>query len=189
MTNEEKAREIALDAKERGFGATEAYCAAMEMAEWKDQQMIEKACELYRKELVSLNNLLVAYDKEAFANWLMIDDSVNDFRNALKKAMKGDMTNEKKARQLAIQSTKDVDDNGNEVYNVFVEAALLEMAQWKDEQLKQTREDAKSLYDEISDCIDSLVKSRLSKNGIRESNALQQMESIMVKTQQFLQTI
>lgn len=37
MTNEEKAREIALDAKERGFGATEAYCAAMEMAEWKDK--------------------------------------------------------------------------------------------------------------------------------------------------------
>lgn len=67
--------------------------------------------------------------------------------------------------------------------------SALEMAQWKDKQLKQTREDAKSLYDEISNCIDRLVKSRLSKNGIGESNALQQMESIMVKTQQFLQTI
>lgn len=67
--------------------------------------------------------------------------------------------------------------------------SALDMAQWKDEQLKQTRKDAKSLYDEISDCIDSLVKSRLSKNGIGESNALQQMESIMVKTQQFLQMV
>ena len=37
MTNEEKARRIALDAKERGFGATESYCAAMDMAEWKDK--------------------------------------------------------------------------------------------------------------------------------------------------------
>lgn len=66
---------------------------------------------------------------------------------------------------------------------------LLAMAEWKDEQLKQTREDANNLYDEISDCIDRIVKSRLLKDEIGESNALQQMESIMVKTQQFLQTI
>lgn len=52
MTNEEKAREIALDAKERGFGATEAYCAAMEMAEWKDQQMCKREIKL--KEWVEL---------------------------------------------------------------------------------------------------------------------------------------
>ena len=60
--------------------------ALSEMAAWKQEQMIEKACELYRKEFVSLNNLLVAYDKEAFTNWMMIDDSVSAF----KKAMKGE---------------------------------------------------------------------------------------------------
>ena len=47
------------------------------------------------------------------------------------------MNNKEKARHLAIQSTKDVDDNGNEVYNAFVEATLLEMAQWKDEQFSK----------------------------------------------------
>jgi len=41
-------------------------------------------------------------------------------------------SNEEKARELAIKSTRDVDGNGNEVYNAFVEAALLEMAEWKD---------------------------------------------------------
>lgn len=45
------------------------------------------------------------------------------------------MTNEEKARQLAIQSTKYVDDNGKEVYNAFVEAALLEMAEWEKQQM------------------------------------------------------
>ncbi len=63
---------------------------ARHFAEWQKQQMIEKACELYRKELVALNNLLVAYDKEAFEKWMLIDDSVNDFRNTLKKSMKGE---------------------------------------------------------------------------------------------------
>lgn len=101
------------------------------------------------------------------------------------------MNNEEKAQDI-ISVT-----NANQVYDVVDFDALhealledlLEMAQWKDEQLEQTREDAKSLHDDISDCIDRLVKSRLSKNGIGESNALQQMESIMVKIQQFLQTI
>lgn len=72
-----------------------------------------------------------------------------------KKAMKGDMTNEKKARQLAIQSTKDVDDNGNEVYNVFVEAALLEMARWKDEQFSAI---INGLPQPIKDLIKTLAK-------------------------------
>lgn len=101
MTNKEKAKEISYHYLQQVdfFKKTKydendiistARDAALEMAEWKERQMIEKACELYRKELVALNNLLVAYDKEAFANWMMIDDSVNDFRNALKKAMKGE---------------------------------------------------------------------------------------------------
>lgn len=42
---------------------------------------------------------------------------------------------EEKARELAIKSTRDVDGNGNEVYNVFVEAALQEMATWKKRQM------------------------------------------------------
>ena len=44
---------------------------------------------------------------------------------------------EEKARELAIKSTRDIDDKGNEVYNVFVEAALQEMAEWKKKQLIQ----------------------------------------------------
>lgn len=45
------------------------------------------------------------------------------------------MTQEEKARELAIKSTRDIDDKGNEVYNVFVEAALQEMAAWKEQQM------------------------------------------------------
>lgn len=94
------------------------------------------------------------------------------------------MNNSEKAKEIA---------NKNNILGRYtmdeIEKSCLEIACWKDEQLKQTREDAKSLYDEISDCIDRLVKSRLSKNGIGESNALQQMESLMVKTEQFLLTI
>jgi hypothetical protein len=46
------------------------------------------------------------------------------------------MANEEKARELAIKSTKYIDDNGKEMYNAFVEAALQEMAAWKDKQYK-----------------------------------------------------
>lgn len=56
------------------------------------------------------------------------------------------MKNEEKARKLAIQSTRDVDCNGNETYNAFVEAALLEMAQWKDEQLSKCLENLEKEY-------------------------------------------
>lgn len=45
------------------------------------------------------------------------------------------MTNEEKARELAIKSTKYIDDNGKEMYNAFVEAALQEMAEWKEQQM------------------------------------------------------
>lgn len=98
------------------------------------------------------------------------------------------MNNEEKALKIAVGTVSERTRNhpSNLPHIIIVKDACIEMAQWKDEQLKQTREDAKSLYNEISDCIDRLIKSRLSKNGIGESNALQQMESIMVKTQQFL---
>lgn len=90
------------------------------------------------------------------------------------------MTNEEKARELA---------NKSPVYFMHIYDGCLDMAQWKDEQLEHTRNDAKDLYNEISECIGNLVKGRLDKNGIRESNALAQMESLMVKTEQFLLTI
>lgn len=45
------------------------------------------------------------------------------------------MTNEEKAKELAIKSTRDIDDKGNEVYNCLVEAALQEMAAWKEKQM------------------------------------------------------
>ena len=45
------------------------------------------------------------------------------------------MTNKQKARELAIKSTRDIDDKGNEVYNSLVEAALQEMAKWKEQQM------------------------------------------------------
>ncbi len=45
------------------------------------------------------------------------------------------MKDGEKARDLAIKSTRDIDDKGNEVYNAFVEAALQEMAAWKQDQL------------------------------------------------------
>ena len=43
------------------------------------------------------------------------------------------MTNEEKARKLAIEYCKDIDDEGRESYNIFCEEACLEMAKWKDE--------------------------------------------------------
>lgn len=57
--------------------------------------------------------------------------------------------NKEKARKLAIQSTLDVDDSGNEVYNAFVEAALLEMAEWKDEQYKEREEGLRETIDTL----------------------------------------
>lgn len=51
MTNEEKARRIVLDTKERGFGATEAYCAAMDMAEY-----IETKIPKWKKAETDLRN-------------------------------------------------------------------------------------------------------------------------------------
>ena len=56
------------------------------------------------------------------------------------------MNNKQKARELAIKCSKTTDVNGNEVYNVFCEAALQEMAEWKDKQyhdlIKQSNENS-----------------------------------------------
>lgn len=52
MTNEEKAREITLDYTKGGYRenvyASDLEDALIEMAEWKEQQMIEKAVEWIR---------------------------------------------------------------------------------------------------------------------------------------------
>ena len=46
MTNEEKAREVAIKHLPFcGVPIKECVDAALEMAEWKEQQMIDKACE------------------------------------------------------------------------------------------------------------------------------------------------
>lgn len=57
------------------------------------------------------------------------------------------MTNSEKARELAIKSTIDIDEKGNEVYNGLVEAALQEMAAWKEKQMIEKMENCvKGLY-------------------------------------------
>lgn len=57
------------------------------------------------------------------------------------------MTNSEKARELAIKSTIDIDDKGNEVYNCLVEAAQQEMAAWKEKQMIEKMENCvKELY-------------------------------------------
>ena len=95
------------------------------------------------------------------------------------------MTNEEKAQEICEKNKQfHVECSSLECY-----MSALDMAQWKDEQLEHTRNDARDLYNEISACIGNLVKGRLDKNGIRESNALVQMECLMVKTEQFLLTI
>ncbi|MBP5589075.1 MAG: hypothetical protein J6X26_00895 [Bacteroidales bacterium] len=44
------------------------------------------------------------------------------------------MTNEEKARELAMEYCKELDDEGRTSYNIFCEEACIEMAKWKDEQ-------------------------------------------------------
>lgn len=47
------------------------------------------------------------------------------------------MTNEEKARELAMEYCKELDDEGRTSYNIFCEEACIEMAKWKDEILKK----------------------------------------------------
>ena len=53
MTDKQKAEEIALNAGNRGFARVESYCAAREMAEWKNKQFEEE-----KKDLRSLIDML-----------------------------------------------------------------------------------------------------------------------------------
>lgn len=45
------------------------------------------------------------------------------------------MTNEEKAKELAIKYCKEIDPYGKEVYNIGCEIACCEMAEWKEQQM------------------------------------------------------
>lgn len=51
-------------------------------AEWADKTMIDKACDLYRKELQQMQKLLAMIRTDA-ADVLNIEGSVADFRKAM----------------------------------------------------------------------------------------------------------
>ena len=51
---------------------------------------------------------------------------------------------------------------------------------------EQEKQDANQLYNEIDKCVTNLVDSRLSHSIVDENAAICHMESLMVKTQQFL---
>lgn len=95
MTNEHKAREIISQWKEKNkfvcnFNDIQALGVALEMAEWKDNEskkhndeLIDKACEMYKKELDAMNHIvrLITGDMQ---NLIRIDESVEEFRKLLK---------------------------------------------------------------------------------------------------------
>lgn len=88
MTNEQKARELGQKYQTpcHGIGDCEfeAYKAAMEMAEWKDKKMIEKALQIYLKELIQFNNLLVRLNPE-YDKLIDVDKSYDDFKKKLEE--------------------------------------------------------------------------------------------------------
>ena len=102
MTNIEKAVEIArsnyqgyhialVDHRvKRMTSESECYRSAKEMAKWKDNEfkkhndeLIDKACEIYKKELNTMNHIvrLITSDPQ---NLIEIDESVEEFRKLLK---------------------------------------------------------------------------------------------------------
>ncbi len=85
MTNEEKARELNIEFK---FSVAYQYKTLVdvliEMAAWKEQQMIDKACDLYRKELQQMQKLLAMIRRNA-ADVLDIEGSVAAFRKAMEE--------------------------------------------------------------------------------------------------------
>lgn len=96
MTNEEKAREII------GGGCNKQNCSECggslsvaegcvefrhlkEMAEWKEKQMMEKACTIYQNELKQFAQLLKIVSGKNTSGLIDIEKSVDEF----KKAMEG----------------------------------------------------------------------------------------------------
>lgn len=88
MTNEEKAKEIAYKCfpdtfEHETFGcpnceAGKAESACLEMAKWKEEQVIEKACKWLRKHKDSYAVCDIRTDKMSVANKL-----VSDFKKAM----------------------------------------------------------------------------------------------------------
>lgn len=77
MTNEEKAQEIKVNdvCCVWNGGCPNVYNAAMVMAEWKESQMIEKACEWLNDNLASFWQCKL-YDDIAF---------IDNFKKVMKK--------------------------------------------------------------------------------------------------------
>ncbi|MBQ3945694.1 MAG: hypothetical protein II684_05205 [Treponema sp.] len=85
---------------------------------------------------------LLAYTKWLDKRGFFKEDLQCDFLHQIETFLEmkgGENGNEEKARELAIISSKYIDDDGKEMYNVCVEAALQEMAQWKDQQFSIER--------------------------------------------------
>ena len=86
MANEEKAKEIAelheiiyiANAGEHGSSYLECYSSAMQMAEWKEQQMIEKACEWLER---NADKYVASYGFPTYQTGLLI----MDFKKAMEK--------------------------------------------------------------------------------------------------------
>lgn len=80
-TNEEKAQEISENfyMPDTGFNREDLYESAMEMAKWKEKQMIEKVCEWMKN---NANDYLDWYDWESCR--VNTDELLYDFRRAMK---------------------------------------------------------------------------------------------------------
>lgn len=95
MTREEQIREASVDyqlsTNPRAIGGDAFADMAREMnvnpsfiagAKWADKQMIDKACDLYRDELIQFNNLLLHLNSD-YAGLIDVEKSYNDFRKAM----------------------------------------------------------------------------------------------------------
>lgn len=76
MTNEEKANEIC----KRHIFDSNHYDCCMEMAEWKEKQIIEKACEWLKENIHDYYTTGDGGDE--FEEWF--DNMFEDFRKAMK---------------------------------------------------------------------------------------------------------
>lgn len=83
MTNEEKAKEITVNdvCCVWNNGCPNVYNAAMKMAEWKEQQMIDKTCEWLKNNTISVTNDTCTYTASSY------DISKEEFIKEFKKAM------------------------------------------------------------------------------------------------------
>lgn len=81
MTNEEKAKLIS----EQFHCDDVAYDAAEQMAEWKEQQMIDKACEWLKNNIVSSSNDTCIYT--ASSHNISKEDFIVNFKKAMEEQL------------------------------------------------------------------------------------------------------